>query len=77
MENFEEILGKDLHKFLLSVKEVDERFPECPDVEEKWEDIANAYIPDGIREFQDFPSPYRSQQPELQICRHIWRIVQK
>ena len=56
MDNFEEQLRKDLHQFLLSMKEVDERMPECPDVEEKWEEIAKAYIPDGIREFQDFPS---------------------
>ena len=39
MENFEEILRQDLHQFLLSIKEVDERLPECPDVEEKWERI--------------------------------------
>ena len=56
MENFEEILRKDLHQFLQSMKEVDERLPECPDVEDKWEGIAKAYIPDGIREFQDYPS---------------------
>ena len=56
MENFEDTLHDDLHQFLLSVKEVDERLPECPDVEDKWEEIAKAYIPDGIREFQDFPS---------------------
>ena len=56
MDNFEEILTKDLHQFLISIKEVDERLPECPDVEDKWESIAKAYIPDGIREFQDFPS---------------------
>ena len=56
MENFEEQLRKDLHQFLLSMKEVDERMPECPDVEEKWEEIAKAYVPDGIREFQDYPS---------------------
>ena len=56
MENFDDILRKDLHQFLLSMKEVDERLPECPDVEEKWDSIAKAYIPDGIREFQDFPS---------------------
>ena len=55
MENIEETLRKDLHQFLLSMKEVDEQLPECPDVEEKWEDIAKAYIPDGIREFQSFP----------------------
>ena len=68
MENFDEPLDderrrlleqelrKDLHQFLLSMKEVDERMPECPDVDEKWEEIAKAYIPDGIREFQDYPS---------------------
>ena len=39
METFEEILRKDLHQFLLSMKEVDERLPECPDVEDKWESI--------------------------------------
>ena len=55
MENIEETLRKDLHQFLLSMKKVDEQLPECPDVEEKWEDIAKAYIPDGIREFQSFP----------------------
>jgi hypothetical protein len=54
-EQFEDQLHQDLHQFLLSMKEVDERMPECPDVEDKWEVIAKAYIPDGIREFQDFP----------------------
>ena len=56
MEQFEEQLHQDLHQFLQSMKEVDERMPECPDVEDKWEEIAKAYIPDGIREFNDFPS---------------------
>ena len=56
MEQFEEKLHEDLHQFLLSMKEVDEKLPECPDVEEKWEEIAKAYIPDGIREFQEYPS---------------------
>ena len=56
MEQFEEKLHEDLHQFLLSMKEVDERLPECPDVEGKWEEIAKAYLPDGIREFQEYPS---------------------
>ena len=56
MDNFEELLKKDLQQFLLSLNEVDERLPECPDVEDKWKDIAKAYLPDGIREFQDYPS---------------------
>jgi len=40
------------------MQEVDGHLPECPDVEDKWEEIAKAYIPDGIREFQDFPSAF-------------------
>lgn len=56
MENFEAQLRNDLQQFLLSMNEVDERMPECPDVEDKWKEIAQAYLPDGIREFQDYPS---------------------
>ena len=56
MDKFEELLNKDLHQYLLSMKEVDERLPECPDVEEKWDDIAQAYLPDGIREFNAYPT---------------------
>lgn len=43
MEQFEEQLHQDLHQFLQSMKEVDERLPECPDVEDKWEKIAKAF----------------------------------
>ena len=32
MNEFEDKLHEDLHQFLLSMKEVDERLPECPDV---------------------------------------------
>ena len=55
IDKFEEQLHQDLHQFLQSMKEIDARLPECPDVEEKWEQIVKAYIPDGIREFNDFP----------------------
>ena len=53
---FEDKLHQDLHQYLLSMKEVDKHLPTCPDVEEKWEEIAKAYLPDGIREFGTFPS---------------------
>ena len=56
MEQFEKTLHNDLHQYLSSLDKVDERLPECPDIEEKWESIARSYIPDGIREFQDYPS---------------------
>ena len=44
MEIFEEILRKDLHQFLQSMQEVDKHMPECPDVEDKWEEIATKSI---------------------------------
>jgi len=56
IEQFEERLYQDLHQFLQSMNEIVARLPECPDVEEKWEQIAKAYIPDGIKEFLDEPS---------------------
>ena len=42
MKQFEEQLHQDLHQFLQSMKEIDARLPECPDVEEKWEQIVKA-----------------------------------
>ena len=55
MEEVEGKIKEELRQYLLSMNELDERLPECPDVEEKWESIANAYLPDGIREFQSYP----------------------
>ena len=54
--DFEEKLQQDLHQYLLSMNEVDNHMPECPDVEERWEQIAQTYLPDGIREFNDYPT---------------------
>lgn len=47
---------KDLYKYLRSVGELDERMPECPDVADAWRKIAEAYLPDGIREFSGYPT---------------------
>ena len=49
-------LREDLHSYLLSRGAVDERLPECPDVEEKWNEICEAYLPDGVREWNDYPT---------------------
>ena len=53
---FEEEIKKDLKMYLTMLDKVDERLPEAPDIEEKWEPIAKAYIPDGIREFGAYPT---------------------
>ena len=55
METIENIVRADLFAYLVSVGAVDERMPECIDIEEKWEEIARAYMPDGIREFNSSP----------------------
>ncbi len=55
-ESFTEMIHYDLHKYLIGMHEVDERLPECQDVEEKWEQIAQFYLPDGIREFTAYPT---------------------
>ena len=55
MEEFANTLLTDLHRYLAGLGAVDERLPECPDVEEKWQPVAEAYLPDGVREFADYP----------------------
>lgn len=42
-------------EFLQKKEALDEHVPECPDVEEKWGVVARAYLPDGAREFKDYP----------------------
>jgi hypothetical protein len=53
--NFEDTIHKSLHQYLSGLGLVDERLPECPDVTDKWESIGNSYIPDGAREYRDYP----------------------
>ena len=55
MESFATELLNDLHRYLVKRDAVDERLPECPDVEGKWPAIAEAYLPDGAREFANYP----------------------
>lgn len=55
MTQFEESIQHDLHRYLLMEQEIDERLPDAPDIEEKWESIAEAYMPDGISEFNANP----------------------
>lgn len=52
---FEEKVQKDLTTFLQQKGALDPKEPECPDVEEKWALIGRAYLPDGAREFQQYP----------------------
>lgn len=53
---FEEKIRQDLQGFLLLKNEIDVRFPQAIDIEEKWQSIGEAYIPDGAREFGKYPT---------------------
>ena len=55
MEDFATTMLADLHRYLVRRGAVDERLPECPDVEAKWPPVAEAYLPDGAREFANYP----------------------
>ncbi len=55
MKNFEDTLHDDIVNFLVGRGKVDSHLPECPDVEQKWEKIAQSYIPDGAKEYQNYP----------------------
>lgn len=55
VKQFEEKVREDLTAFLQKKEALDSHVPECPDVEEKWGEIARAYMPDGAREFKDYP----------------------
>ena len=51
VNEFARTLQKDLYNYLLSLNKVDAHLPDAPDIEEKWLPIANAYMPDAVREF--------------------------
>lgn len=53
--DFGKKVHEDLSAFLQRKEAIDKQFPACPDVEDKWSVIARAYLPDGIREFQNYP----------------------
>lgn len=52
----EQLFKEDLHKYLLAKGKVDERLPEAPDIEELWRSIGESYLPDGMREFNAYPT---------------------
>ena len=56
IEKYELALYEDLKGYLLEQGEVDEHMPQCPDVEDRWQAIGESYLPDGIREFQAYPT---------------------
>ena len=55
-KDIEGLFRKDLYRYLLSLGKIDERLPEALDIEKLWGKIVESYLPDGIREFNDYPT---------------------
>lgn len=54
--DFENVVANDLHTFLLSRDGVGKVLQSSPDIDDKWQSIAGSYIPDGAREFGNYPT---------------------
>lgn len=56
VDRFESALHQHIAKFLLSKDAIDNFLPDAPDIEDRWEAICTAYLPDGVREFPNYPT---------------------
>lgn len=56
MSDFEKRVRENLLTYLAARKEIDVPVPQCPDVEEAWRNVGEDYMPDGIREFNAYPT---------------------
>lgn len=56
MNNFEKTVNEDLHRYLMMEGRIDQRLPEAEDIEGQWKAIGEAYLPDGIREYNGYPT---------------------
>lgn len=56
MNDFEKRVRESIFTYLASHSEIDVPVPQCPDVEESWRNVGEDYMPDGIREFNAYPT---------------------
>lgn len=56
LEKFEKSVHNKLAVFLLSKNAIDQHLPDAPDIEDRWEGLCMSYLPDGVREFSNYPT---------------------
>lgn len=56
MTTFKERIHLDLKDYLTGLDLVDKRLPECPDLDACRNQLLEAYLPDGVREFNAYPT---------------------
>ena len=54
--NLEVIFRDDLYQYLTSLDRVDQHLPEAPDLEALWAKIGESYLPDALREWNQYPT---------------------
>lgn len=55
MTKFEQTIHDDLHRYLMVEGRLEQMLPDAPDIKDKWEEVGQAYLPDGVREFNGYP----------------------
>lgn len=55
LNRFEETVQSQLTEYLQPEGLLDFMLPDMPDLDVLFERVGNAYLPDGVREFQDYP----------------------
>ncbi len=53
--DFEKQTLEDLHRFLAGLGKVDKILPETQDIQDLWPAVLENYLPDGVREFENYP----------------------
>lgn len=56
LEAFEKRLHNSLGEMLTQADAIDNRLPDAPDIEDRWEKICLSYLPDGTKEFASYPT---------------------
>lgn len=56
MTTFKERIHLDLKDYLTGLDLVDKRLPKCPDLDACRNQLLEAYLPDGVREFNAYPT---------------------
>lgn len=56
IEQYEQRLHDNLWEFLQSKNIVDKMMPDATDFESVWQSVCTSYIPDGVREFEGYPT---------------------
>ena len=54
--DFERLFRDNLSTYLQGLNEVDSHLPEAPDIETLWSRVGESYLPDAMREFNEFPT---------------------